>query len=572
MRRRRGVGVPSAGTCGRRGRRGFGRARLAGLAATALVLTASAAAWASSPGPVALPPGRALPKPPPAGQGRPPADPLSAQLRSFVAGALPSRRDRGAKEELLAELRAAAVEAFGQGALVLPFGSSANGCGEAHSDLDATVHVPAGGWRSRSALRRLQKRLFWHDISVVECRLGAPVPILVLQSRDGLECDLSYQNMVPLHNTLLVRTYAELAPELTGLSIVVKRWAKNHNIAGTHVGSISSYAWTLMVIYYLQVCHGLPSLHQLAPLDRAHRFCHSMAPEFTDLETARALMAAECAGQWSSTRGECGGLLRGFFRFYAVQFGWAHEVVSVRLGRRANISSATVSGPLFHMRGPISTQNCLHIEDPIEIKNHNYALSDRVLGALRREISRANELLEAGGSLTELLDPFASLDHRAVASSTMAANQGHESWLEGFIRIAQHIPPLPCKCHTCGVLLDHLTMAQHLRWDQCRGGPADGNGWGCAGCAAFFASPDRLEAHQSLTGHWGHAAPWEVLDVGRAASGRHPRLRPASSEHTPAANSFFREQMREHQRWREHLRQLRRQRRPGRPRTGSGPP
>jgi terminal uridylyltransferase len=83
---------------------------------------------------------------------------------------------------------------------------------------------------------------------VEDFRAWAKVPILMLQ-KDGLDIDLSCYNLLPLLNTRLLRSYTLLNPRPSVVVVAVKRWAKAHRIAKARDGFISSYAWTLMVIY-----------------------------------------------------------------------------------------------------------------------------------------------------------------------------------------------------------------------------------------------------------------------------------------------------------------------------------
>lgn len=80
-----------------------------------------------------------------------------------------------------------------------------------------------------------------------------------LPSSDGLSSDIvyvstdiSFNHEVVVHNTRLMKAYAEIEPKLVPLGILVKHWAKQRGICDAYQGTLSGYQWMLMVIHYLQ--------------------------------------------------------------------------------------------------------------------------------------------------------------------------------------------------------------------------------------------------------------------------------------------------------------------------------
>lgn len=55
-----------------------------------------------------------------------------------------------------------------------------------------------------------------------------------------------------MENTRMLRTYASIDPRVKTLGYVVKEFAKRCDIGDASRGSLSSYAYILMLIYYLQ--------------------------------------------------------------------------------------------------------------------------------------------------------------------------------------------------------------------------------------------------------------------------------------------------------------------------------
>ncbi|CAE8650099.1 unnamed protein product, partial [Polarella glacialis] len=157
-------------------------------------------------------------------------DPLDRQLAALARAVLPRSADRDSKEAVLKRIEQVACQVTGSPVRVLPFGSSANGCGERWSDIDAVVAWTPRGKVSKGfageILASIAMRCVKQGFILRELRLKAKVPIAMLETADGYEIDLSCGNLVPLLNTRLLRTYACIEPRLPVLACAVKRWAK----------------------------------------------------------------------------------------------------------------------------------------------------------------------------------------------------------------------------------------------------------------------------------------------------------------------------------------------------------
>ena len=79
------------------------------------------------------------------------------------------------------------------------------------------------------------------------------MPIIKLRFEQCLEVDVSCQNLRALRNTRLLRAYSMLSPLLHELVIAIKVWAKEAGVCGAADRNLSSYAYTLVAIYFMQV-------------------------------------------------------------------------------------------------------------------------------------------------------------------------------------------------------------------------------------------------------------------------------------------------------------------------------
>jgi len=237
---------------------------------------------------------------------------------------------------------------------VQPFGSAVNGFGTRNSDIDVTIFEVDQKSDAKSVLEKLLKvsQNSGHGVigarfSVTEAILNARVPILKLVYHDDCsgrqEVDLSVHNRAPLLNTQLLLKYSSIDVRVRQLVVAVKLWAKKHNVCGASVLQkkmrfLPAYAWNLMAIYFLQVKVGLPGPFQ-------------------------ANMNWECKLSLDS-------LFTEFFVWYADEFGWCNEVVSLRTGRRVDKEGA-------EFQALDKRRRKLLIEDPyITTRNLSDVLTD----------------------------------------------------------------------------------------------------------------------------------------------------------------------------------------------------
>lgn len=84
--------------------------------------------------------------------------------------------------------------------------------------------------------------------------------------RSNINVDIGYNNLLAVHNTQLLYTYSLIDERVKELVMLVKLWARRRFINDTYSGTLSSYAYVVMVIHFLQsACHPpvLPVLQTL---------------------------------------------------------------------------------------------------------------------------------------------------------------------------------------------------------------------------------------------------------------------------------------------------------------------
>ena len=359
-----------------------------------------------------------------------------------------------------------------EGLRVVPFGSSVSGCGEATSDVDAALWFNPGPRNTKAVPpKEILKRLAAvcsetpeFGFQVIETRFAAKVPVLVLEFESKITCDVSVFRLLPAYNTKLLRAYAELVPALPSLVIAVKRWAKQRKLAQTFQQYISSYSWTLMVIFFLQVKYRIPSLHQLYKKQQPPKTTEVYAFDFVDPKREfKEVDQVTGVSRENGENGENGAqveqtppepvppelpkLFGEFFRYFGEDFRWDTDVVSVRLGFPAERKSRHFHPKLFRLfhvhkgvKSSEETLEFLNIEDPIELqRNLNFALTEETALEIQAAIRQTHQDLTAGVPLVQVL---------FLSECQVSQVLGPCDSLDGYLAIPD-LEKTPCRCFRC---------------------------------------------------------------------------------------------------------------------------
>ena len=140
--------------------------------------------------------------------------------------------------------------------------------------------------------------------------------------------------MLPVYNTQLLDRYASIDPRVSQLGHFVKCWAKRRGLKGADRGFLSSYAWILQVIKYVQYCNLVPCLEKppYAPAESrivdGHAICFF---EETDIRCGLQPEAAEALREARMRARHCAFSLRtlalGFMDF--CHTSWANSDIDI---------------------------------------------------------------------------------------------------------------------------------------------------------------------------------------------------------------------------------------------------
>ncbi|XP_008935477.1 PREDICTED: terminal uridylyltransferase 7, partial [Merops nubicus] len=243
------------------------------------------------------------------------------------------------------------------------FGSSKNGFGFKQSDLDICMTID--GLETAEGLDCI--RIIEDLAKVLKKQSGlrnvlpittAKVPIVkFFHVRSGLEVDISLYNTLALHNTRLLSSYAAIDPRVKYLCYTMKVFTKICDIGDASRGSLSSYAYTLMVLYFLQQRNPpvIPVLQEIyKEAKKPEILVDGWNVYFFDKIEELPVVWPECGKNTESV----GQLWLGLLRFYTEEFDFKEHVICIR---RKNLLTT------FKKQW---TAKYIVIEDPFDL-NHN---------------------------------------------------------------------------------------------------------------------------------------------------------------------------------------------------------
>jgi len=261
---------------------------------------------------------------------------------------------------------------FSPMAVLTIFGSSANGFAFSQSDLDICLTFKDvkcySDDESVSIIQNLSSILKkMPGLRNVQAITNAKVPIVkFIHPSSNLEGDISLYNTLAQENTRMIKLYSLIDKRVHSLGYMVKYFAKSCDIGDASRGSLSSYAYILMLLHYLQRCNPpvIPILQELYP-GRKENFYEedNMKPKnvvdgwnawfFDDLNRLRDVWP-----YLGENRQSVGTLWLGFLDYYARCFDDKNEVICIRQSRPLSKFEKMWNSP------------CIAIEDPFDL-SHN---------------------------------------------------------------------------------------------------------------------------------------------------------------------------------------------------------
>jgi len=217
----------------------------------------------------------------------------------------------------------------------------------------------------------------------VQALTHARVPIVKFTDPlTGISCDICINNILAVVNTKLLYDYAQIDVRLQQLAFMVKHWAKSRQINETYQGTLSSYAYVLMCIHFLQQRRP-PILPCLQEMEATYQVV------IGEIECAYYDQVEKLKNYGAGNKETLGQLLSAFFHYWAFRHDYANSVISVRTGGLLSKNEKDWTRRIGNER------HLICIEDPFEISHDLGRVVDKhSIRVLKEEFHRAAEIMQ----------------------------------------------------------------------------------------------------------------------------------------------------------------------------------
>ncbi|XP_010523705.1 PREDICTED: UTP:RNA uridylyltransferase 1 [Tarenaya hassleriana] len=324
---------------------------------------------------------------------------LDAPFLAVYQSLNPAEDELEKQKQLMALLEKLVSKEWPQAKLYL-YGSCANSFGFPKSDIDVCLAIEDADINKSEMLLKLADILQSENLENVQALTRARVPIVKLMDPvTGISCDICINNVLAVVNTKLLRDYARIDARLRQLAFIVKHWAKTRKVNETYQGTLSSYAYVLMCIHFLQHRRPaiLPCLQEMEP---------TYSVTVDNVECAYFDEVDRLGNFGSGNRETIAELVWGFFNYWAYGHDYANSVISVR------------TGSIFSKREKEWTRrvgndrHLICIEDPFETSHDLGRVVDKFsIRVLRSEFERAADIMQHDPNpLLKLFEPYVRED------------------------------------------------------------------------------------------------------------------------------------------------------------------
>ncbi|KAM0830967.1 hypothetical protein ACQ4PT_065865 [Festuca glaucescens] len=320
---------------------------------------------------------------------------FAPDLLSIYESLKPSEEHKSKQSQLIDSLTKSVSKEWPNAQLHL-YGSCANSFGTSHSDVDVCLEIDIGTGSVVELLLRLAEILRTDNFDDVEAITSARVPIVrMFDAGSGFSCDICINNLFAVANTKLLKDYAQIDSRLLQLASIVKHWAKLRAVNETYRGTLSSYAYVLMCISFLQLREPkiLPCLQAMEPT-------YTMVVD--DTECAYFDEVHQLHDFGAENRESITELLWAFFHYWAFQHDYRKDVISIRMGKIISKKEKNWTTRVGNDR------HLMCIEDPFETGHDLGRVVDRqTIRIIREEFERAAAVLQhSDDPCATLFEPY----------------------------------------------------------------------------------------------------------------------------------------------------------------------
>lgn len=270
-----------------------------------------------------------------------------------------------------------ALQAHWPGCKAIPFGSITTGLGIRTSDADCFINIP-GQFRMptgnyvNKAKRVLQQYPGTFAEILAIPRANTPI-VKLYHIPTQTNCDVTFKSPLGAQNSRLLALLLHADARLLPLAVLLKYWAKAHELTGT--GKLTNYALILLLVFYLQQAPAV--LPAVAWLQRDPQHAYMVDHWNTGFNADPAQFPP------SVNTSSISELLGGFFEYYSI-FNFDEMIVCPYLGVpiKREIFKDTANMPkefdlyknnvLNNYVMPMRYQTAMVVQDPFE-QCHNVA-------------------------------------------------------------------------------------------------------------------------------------------------------------------------------------------------------
>ena len=304
------------------------------------------------------------------------------------------------RESLTGHLKGLLTRRFKRNANVEAFGSSVTNLSIGTGDLDICLSFK--GDTPKRVLNIISGLLHENGMNDIQMIPKARIPIIKFKDpRSGLDVDISLDNRLAIHNSQMLKAYAQ-EERLRQLVQMVKYWASRRGINDAFEGSLSSYAWTLLSIQHAQMVQP-----PLVPNRQAGDVSEPMTFRGQTFD-----VGFNSEAYTSENTQSLASLLISFFERFATRWDWESMVVSIRNGQPLSTKEKG-----WEHQGPLPLEvvigaskgwmeHVMPIEDPFD-HEHDLSRVVRAEGAMsmQNEFMRALHMLSEGKTWQAICQP-----------------------------------------------------------------------------------------------------------------------------------------------------------------------
>lgn len=309
-------------------------------------------------------------------------DRLNVPFLAIYDSLIPPEEEKAKQKQLLTMLQKLVSKEWPEARLYL-YGSCANSFGVCKSDIDVCLAIQDANIDKSEVILKLADIFESDNLQDVQALTRARVPIVKLMDpATGISCDICINNVLAVVNTKLLRDYAQIDVRLRQLAFIVKHWAKSRGVNETYQGTLSSYAYVLMCIHFLQQRRPaiLPCLQEMEA---------TYAVTVDNIECAFFDKVEKLRDFGSRNRETIAQLVWAFFHYWAYCHDYTNTVISVRTGSLLSKRTKDWTRRIGNDR------HLICIEDPFDVSHDLGRVVDKFsIKVLREEFERAAEIMQ----------------------------------------------------------------------------------------------------------------------------------------------------------------------------------